>query len=76
MMDKTEYVIKLVKIWNTSEDRQEAFRRAKTLDGKLTYKKMMNKINYIRNSRFIKLRPVPTGCHGTDWAAVKKAAEY
>ena len=76
MRDRTEYTIKLIKIWNTSEDRQEAFRRAKTLDGKLTYKKMINKINYIRYRQGINLRYVPLGRLGTDWAAVKKAAEH
>jgi len=75
-MDRTEYTIKLVKIWNASSTRQDAHDRVvETLDESLTYKEMMAKISYIRDKRGIKLRDIPRS-PGTNWEAVAQAAQY
>jgi hypothetical protein len=75
-MDKTEYTIKLVRIWNSSSNRQEAHERIReTLDTELTYKAMMNKIGYIRHQRGINLRELRRA-EGTNWDAVAEAAQY
>jgi hypothetical protein len=75
-MDRTEYTVKLVKIWNTSGTRQEAHDRVvETLDEGLSYREMMAKIGYIRDKRGIKLRDVPRAAT-TNWDEVAKAAQY
>ena len=75
-MDKTEYTIKLVRIWNSSSNRQEAHDRMReTVDAELTYKAMMRRIGYIRDKRGIGLRDLPRA-EGTNWDEVAKAAQY
>ena len=49
-MNRTEYAIKLIKIWNSSRSRQEAFSSIqRELDAEILYSQVLNKITYARN---------------------------
>ena len=71
MNHQTKYMIDFIKIWQTAANRREAHNRVVTeLDPKLTYKQMMSKIHYIRDTRGINLKDVPVLDETVDWSAV------
>ena len=80
VMNKTQYTVAFIKIWNNADDRTEAHQRMQEmLDEGLTYKAMLRKANYIRSGGYcsgncpspIPLRDLPSRHSGRiDWGQV------
>ena len=72
MTNTTDYNVQFVNIWQKSTTRQEAYRLIKeNLDPDTTYKKVINRVKYMKEKKGIPLKNLSRD--SIDWDAVKSA---